>query len=303
MSNLRKDVDLLRNLVTFEVASRSQSFTAAADELGVSRVAVSRQIAELERSIDQRLFLRGHRVISLTNAGEAFASSINPALDQIADALNRQRTSGASARLSVTVTSAFATYWLMPRLADFGARFPDIEINLVVSDRYLDLNAEDVDIAIRYAPAEMIPEQWQLFITESIFPVYAPHYKCRTDLTVPEHLLSEKLLYLSGRYRAEARWGHWFRQHHIEPPEERKGIQVNTYINMLQAAIEGQGVALAGHPLIDKFVDDGSLKVIDNVEPLRRLSYYLYHNTRDQHAEVFREWLVKQYNAQRSGRY
>lgn len=298
MASLRKDVDLLRNLVTFEVASRSRSFTAAAEELGVSRVAVSRQIAELERSIDQPLFVRGHRSITLTNAGEAFASAINPALHQIADALSRQRTGGTSARLSVTVTSAFATYWLMPRLAAFGAAFPDVEINLVVSDRYLDLNAENVDIAIRYAPDNLVSAGWEHFITESIFPVYSPLYRSRTPLTKPEDLLSEQLLHLSGRYRAEARWGHWFRQQHIDPPEERKGVQVNTYINMLQAAIEGQGVALAGHPLIDTFVEQGTLKTISNIEPLRRLSYYLYHDAGNHSSVLFRDWLVSQYEAQ-----
>ena len=149
MANLRKDAHLLRTLVTFEVASRSRNFTRAAEELGVSRVAVSRQISELEHGVGQTLFVRRHRDIALTSAGEAFAQSVNPALAQISDAIARQRANSGNERLSVTMTAAFATYWMMPRLADFSAAHPTIEVNLVVSDRYLDLAAEGIDIAIR----------------------------------------------------------------------------------------------------------------------------------------------------------
>lgn len=110
MANLRQYAHLLKNIVTFEVATRTQNFTRAGEELGVSRVAVSRQIAELKHCIGQTLFVRGHRKVTLTAAGEAFAHIVNPALDQIADALSRQRAHGATSRLSVTMTSAFATY-------------------------------------------------------------------------------------------------------------------------------------------------------------------------------------------------
>lgn len=280
--------------MTFEVASRTQSFTGAGVELGISRVAVSRQIAELERSLGLLLFVREHRKVVLTAAGEAFSSSITPALEQIADGIARQRLTNRSSRLSVTATSAFATYWLMPRLADFGARYPEIEINLVVSDRYLDLVSEGIDLAIRYAPASMATEKWQLFISESIVPVFSPSYVPNTALNNASDLLAEHLLHLSGNYRAEAAWGYWFRQLGIDPPEEDRGIQVNTYMNMLQAAIEGQGVALAGHPLIDRNLDAGTLIKVPNIEASPRLAYYLVNISEETVATTFCAWLKEQ---------
>lgn len=295
MASLRQDAHLLKNLVAFEVASRTHSFTRAAEEMGVSRVAVSRQIAELERGVGQTLFVRGHRDVRLTAAGDAFARMVNPALEQISGALARQRADAQTSRLSVTMTSAFATYWLMPRLAEFGADHPDVEVNLVVSDRYLDLAAEGIDIAIRYAPS--IPEAgvWREVLRESIFPVFSPQYQARTSLSQASDLLQENLLYLSGRYRPEARWRHWFERQGLAPPEERRGVQVNTYINMLQAAIEGQGIALAGHPLVDRYLDDGSLVRIASIPPLPRDSYFLTCRSDAKSARLFFAWLESQF--------
>lgn len=295
MGMLRKDAHILRNLVTFETASRSANFTRAAEELGITRVAVSRQIAELEANLGRNLFKREHRNVSLTTAGEALANVVNPALNAISEALARQRREREDARLSVTVTSAFATYWLMPRLVDFGARHPEVEVNLVVSDRYLDLASEDIDIAVRYMPERLVEKGWQPLMREAIFPVYSPKYKARSAMACPADLLKEKLLHLSGRYRAEARWAHWFHAHNLAAPEERTGVQVNTYINMLQAAIEGQGIALAGYPLVNTYLETGALLAIESIVPLER-EYYFVLNRIPEHPEAraFEAWLFSQ---------
>ena len=108
-------------------------------------------------------------------------------------------------------------------------------------------------------------------------------------------LLSERLLHLSGHYRAEAGWRYWFRQLGIEANEKRSGIQVNTYINMLQAAIEGQGVALVGHPLIDRYLDDGRLIKVPNIEPSPRLAYYIVNRSNSTIAATFSNWLFEHY--------
>ena len=294
MDNLRKDVQLLRNLVTFRTACMSENFTIAAGKLGVSRVAVSRQIAELEQALDTRLFKRNHRKVALTRNGEVFARAVNPALQTIADAMSQQRANTSEKRVTITVTSAFATYWLMPRLIDFGSRHPDIEVNLVASDRNLDLDSERIDVAVRYSPTKPAGAGWQAIMQEEIFPVFAPNYSARTDLNAPSDLLSERLLYLSGGYRPEAGWPYWFRHHNLSPPEARTDIHVNTYINMLQAAIEGQGVALAGHPLIDSLLASKALYRMKNVAPLKRDWFFLYVSDDSGPAGVFRDWLLQE---------
>ena len=269
----------------------SENFTKAAAELGVSRVAVSRQIADLEHAIGQRLFQRNHRKVSLTRSGEAFAKLINPAMDQIAEALAVQRAAAEPSRISVTITQAFATYWLMPRLMEFGALHPELEINLVVADRYLDIASEGIDVAVRYTPEPQLGPGWSTLIQETIVPVFSPRYTPRTALTKPEHLRDERLLYLSGRYRPEAGWRHWFSQHGLNPPEERSGAQVNTYINMLQAAIEGQGIALAGSPLVDSYLADRTLQTVPEISPLPRDFYYIFEQPRHEGAAIFCDWL------------
>ena len=294
MGNVYKNAHLFRNLAVFEVASRSDNFTRVAEEIGVSRVAISRQISELEAAIGKKLFVRGHRSVGLTAAGEALNDTVGPALRTIADALDRHRTTQNGARVSVTVTSAFATYWLMPRLIDFGAHHPDIEVNLVVSDRYLDLAAENIDIAVRYLPEHMADDSWQPLLREQIFPVYSPRYRANTNLSSASDLLQERLLYLSGRYRDEARWANWFQTQKLHPPEERTGVHVNTYINMLQAAIEGQGIGLAGYPLVNSYLETGTLKKVDGVEPLVREHFYVNKiERRDGAVAVFAEWLMQ----------
>ena len=260
----------------------------------MSRVAVSRQISDLEQSLGQRLFLRQHRGIALTSAGETLANTVNPALDRIADAMAGMRAYSGRSRLSITATSAFATYWLVPRLSDFGRMHPEIGINLVVSDRYLDLAAEGIDIAIRFLPVDEHGTQWQPILRESILPVFSPHYRASTGLRRAEDLLQERLLYLSGSYRADTRWEHWFRYQGLSAPEIQSAVAVNTYVNMLQAAIEGQGVALAGHPLVDRYLADGTLLRIEGIEAMPRSHYHLHVRSKDEPARIFHEWLMRQ---------
>lgn len=299
MENLRRDVHLLKNIVTFRTACISENFTSAAHKLGVSRVAVSRQIAELEQALGTRLFIRNHRNVALTRSGEVFAKAVNPALQAISDAMSQQRASTSEMRVTITVTSAFATYWLMPRLVDFGATHPDIEVNLVASDRNLDLRSEGIDIAVRYGPAKPEGAGWEPIMQEEIFPVFAPGYRARTNLKSASDLLGERLLYLSGAYRPQAGWPYWFRHNDLSPAEARTGIQMNTYINMLQAAIEGQGIALAGHPLVDSFLETGALQRIDTIAPMKRDWYFLYVSGESDVASLFREWIVTKFEMQR----
>lgn len=296
MTSLRHDLPLFKNLVAFEAASRLSNFTRAAEEMSLTRVAVSRQIAELEQDLGQRLFVRNHRNVSLTAAGEALLMAVQPALNAISEALAWQRRGPSrNRRLSVTATNAFATYWLMPRLSKLGERYPDLGINVVVSDRYLDLDAEDIDIAIRYMPTPPGGVDWQPLMQEEIYPVYSPGYRARTAMRSAQDLLQECLLLLSGNYRAEARWGNWFRSQGLTAPAETAGIQVNTYSNMLQAAIEGQGVALAGFPLATAQLENGTLLRLAGIPPIKREFYYVLNRAgRRREAVQFFEWLMEE---------
>ncbi|MGI3187429.1 LysR substrate-binding domain-containing protein [Nioella aestuarii] len=294
MANLRKTLSKLPQLVTFEAASRHLNFTRASEELGITRVSVSRQIADLEETVGTRLFHRDHRKVSLTQAGRMLEAEVNPALHQIASAIQRVTSAQHDNRLTLTTTSAFATYWLMPRLVDFKTRHPETELNLMVTDRYLDLSAEGVDIAIRYSRNPPAFSNVTPLMQEVVFPVVSPRYTARTRLSDPEDLLHEHLLHLSGIYRPGARWPNWFQKNGLQPPAESKGVVVNTYINMLQAAIEGQGIALAGHPLVDRYLEEGSLSKIEGMLEIKR-DYFHLINASEGHKEAakFCEWILE----------
>ncbi|MFB9981382.1 LysR substrate-binding domain-containing protein [Mesorhizobium kowhaii] len=268
------DAYLLRNLATFELAARVGGFSRAADELRLSRVAVSRQMAELEARLGQKLFHRNHRSVSLTAAGRALLDEVAPALGSIGNALNQTRRMNARPRLSITATAAFATYWLMPRMVGFNTLHPDVEINLVVSDSYLDLAAEEIDVAIRYTPTTPTVGDARMLTRETIFPVYSPRYPRRTEMRSILDLTKERLLFLKGSYRREASWPFWFQRLGL-PLQDENGIAFNTYLNMFQAALEGQGVALAGRPLVDRFLADGTLLRIEGIAPYERDCYFL----------------------------
>lgn len=293
MGSLRKTLTKLPHLITFEAVCRNENFTRAAETLGVTRVSVSRQIAELEDQLGVRLFHRSHRKVVLTQPGRMLEAEVCPALHQIAGALNNVSAVSGRTRLTVTTTSAFSTYWLMPRLVNFNNLHPEIELNLVVSDRMLDLAAEGVDVAIRYART---PPPWDnvtRLLRERIFPVVSPKYVARTDLATPQELLSENLLHLSGIYRPGARWPNWFRLNGLNAPPEASGVVMNTYINMLQAAIAGQGIALAGYPLVNTYLADGSLRKLNGFLEHDRDYFYLIDTTKNRKdARVFCDWVV-----------
>jgi DNA-binding transcriptional LysR family regulator len=298
MADLRRTLTKLPHLITFEAACRHTNFTRAAEDLGVTRVSVSRQIAELEEVLGVKLFHRDHRKVTLTQVGRALESEVSPALYQIANALQNAAATSGGSRLTVTTTSAFATYWLMPRLIDFSNLHPEIELNLMVSDRMLDLEAEGIDIAIRYANS---PPPWKKvtrLLRERVFPVVSPKYQPRTSLENPADLLRENLLHLSGIYRPGARWPNWFRVNGVSAPSEASGVVLNTYINMLQAAIAGQGVALAGNPLVDPYLEDGSLHKLKGFPEIERDFFYLIDATRNrQEAQIFCDWIRDQAQA------
>jgi len=291
------DAYLLRNLATFELAARVGGFSRAANELRLSRVAVSRQMAELEARLGQRLFHRNHRSVSLTTAGHALLEQVAPALGSIGDALNQTRRLRTRPRLSITATPALATYWLMPRMVDFNTQYPDVEINLVVSDSYLDLAAEEIDVAVRYAATTPTVGYVKMLMRETISPVYSPRYPRRTEMRSTLDLTKERLLFLKGAYRREASWPFWFQRLGL-PLQEENGIAFNTYLNMFQAAIEGQGVALAGRPLVDRFLADGTLLGIEETEPFKRDCYFLINRSPDKpFANAWCAWIEREFSA------
>src|SRR5665647_336136 len=161
-------LDLLRG---FEAAARNLSFTNAAAELFVTQSAVSRQVKAVEDHLGVALFVRRHRALLLTEAGHDLYRATAQALRQLADAATRIRERGAGRTLTVTTTNGFASLWLIPRLADFRSRRPDIDIRISANTRMLDLEREGIELAVRYCMPKAAPEGALRLFGEMVLPV------------------------------------------------------------------------------------------------------------------------------------
>ena len=187
-------LDFLRG---FEAAGRRLSFTLAAQELFLTQSALSRQIKALEVALGMALFERRHRALVLTAAGAAFHRDVTEALDSFVAAAERMRGAIRSPGLTLSTTVSFASLWVIPRLATFRERQPDVEVYVSADDRVVDLARGDVDIAVRYLPDSTAPESAIRLFGERMTPVASPKITHgASPLRTPADLKQQVLLHL-----------------------------------------------------------------------------------------------------------
>ncbi len=302
MHGLRFQLPPPNALVAFEAAARHLSFTLAAGELNVTRVAVSRQVKALETHIGVALFRRMHKSLSLTPEGTEYFDVVSKALTDIARNTTSLRSRKPTNRVTVTTTVGFSSYWLMPRIGSFRKRFPDIDIRVLVSDVPIDMEREGVDIAIRYGGGSWPDCRATFLLQEEIFPTCSQSYfQGRQKLENPEALLRETLLHLEGPYDQEVTWHWWFKAHGIEDQRNRTGLAVNSYTHLVQAVLEGQGIALVGPPLLSPYYRKDVLIRPITVAPVKRKAFYIVlpsSPTSSTATTAFCDWIVEESSQQ-----
>jgi LysR family glycine cleavage system transcriptional activator len=235
----------LQALRAFEAAARHLSYSRAAEELSLTHGAISHHIARLERELGVRLFLRdGQRMIP-TDAGQILVRDVRRGLKILADAVAAARTDPERDRrrrpLTVSVLPSFAARWLLPRLARFQANHPDIEIAIRPTTMLATLDGRDGnDLAIRYGPGRWPGLKAQRMMKSGLFPVCSPAFLDRHPMTAPRDLLGVPLLRSPRQH-----WRPWFAAAGLDAPEPGRGPIYDDAALVLQAAAEGQGVALA----------------------------------------------------------
>ncbi|MSQ62987.1 MAG: transcriptional regulator GcvA [Betaproteobacteria bacterium] len=259
-------LDLLKG---FEAAARLLSFTKAGDELYLSQSAVSRQIQGLEEQLGVRLFERRHRAIELTEAGQALYAASAQVLATMHAVTGRLRAGRGRQTLAVTTTQAFASLWLIPRLAGFTRTHPELDVRISAETRVLDLERDGLDLAIRHGPASLSgPHALRLF-GERVFPVCSPKLMKdpKRPLRVPADLRHHVLLKFDdpeGRHP----WLHWKTWLEIERLTDLRpagSLSFSGYDQIIPAAIAGHGVALGRSPLVREAIASGEL-----VAPFKR---------------------------------
>jgi len=232
-------------LAAFDAAARHLSFTHAGEELNISREAVSRHIRNLEGHLGVKLFRRVHRAVELTEAGRAYQVAVRDCLRGLATAAEGLRRSGGPARVTVTATIAIASFWLTPRLPRFRTRYPDVELRVAASDAPVETAMAGVDLGLRYGSGAWLGlTATHLFDVES-FPVCAPDYlQDAPPLKVPADLTDHTLLNLEGAAHAAEDWTWWLARAGVPTPSAAQRLGFDSYANVIDAAVQGQGVAL-----------------------------------------------------------
>lgn len=308
MNRIRQRPLAVGPLRAFEAVARRASFRAAGEELHLTQPAISRQIRSLEDELGATLFHRGTRHVELTGDGAALLRVVAPWLDRLDACVRQIRSQGARQRVTVTTFASFASLWLIPRLQDFQSRYPGVDIRISADDAVVDLDEPDVDLALRYCHADQAPAGAVPLFGEVLTPVTSP--------TLRDSLggrawrvadLSRQTLLEEDDHRPSAEflsWRHWLRERGMPALEPRGWIYLNFTYQQIQAALAGQGVALARVALVQESLARGEL-----VEPFGAagrigspFGYWLvpWPNRRDSpELKAFEQWVVEQAAATR----
>lgn len=247
----------------FEAAGRLLSFTRAAEELFVTQSALSRQIQALEAALGVALFTRRHRALALTSSGQAFHREVTALLNGLAAAVGSVRGASRAPGLALSTTVSFASLWIIPRLSSFRSLCPDVEVFVSADDRLVDLARGDVDVAIRYLADAVAPEGAVRLFGERMLPVASPALLRRAGarLARPSDLARHVLLHLDDPDGGMPwlDWRSWLAANGEAGLKPAGSLRFKLYDQVIQAALDGQGVALGRVPLVSGLLRAGRL--------------------------------------------
>jgi LysR family transcriptional regulator, glycine cleavage system transcriptional activator len=285
----------LNALRLFEAAARHRSFKLAAAELNVTPGAVSHGIGALEDMLGVELFVREPRGLSLSAAGEQYLPYIAEAFSLIAvgtQALPDKRT-----RRSIAVTCAptLAARWLVPRLADFRARWPNIDVSVDTSRRQAGFPVDGFDIGLRLSRGPVDGASWRRLFGERLVPLCSPAYRAiLTDANGVVDLTRAALIHVDT---ASQDWQAWMDGAGIDGLDLHGGLRFDIVQLGFDAAVAGLGVVIGRRPLVDRELTAGTLVAASAISVETQTAYWLCETPRaDARADLvaFRDWLIEQ---------
>jgi len=239
----------LNSLRALEATLRHGSFTAAADELGVTPAAVGQRVRSLEEYLGKKLFYRTAKDIKATEDAKRVEAQLTSGFSAVADGLNQLKSRFATKRVSVTLPASFAENWLTPSISEFYQRHSEVDLRLNASNRDVDLLTEDFDFAIRYGRPTTEPLQEKELFGDSLLPVCSPdfanQYRLHPKLTSLEGV---PLIHLQSR-TSDPGWvgfDGWGQAFGFDLSHLSHGVRYSEISSGLQSAISGQGLVLCG---------------------------------------------------------
>ena len=284
-------------LRALESAARHLSYTKAAEELHITQSAVSHQIRHIEELWDVKLFQRRGRQITLTAAGQRVAPIVREFITRMTDAIDALHEKPDRSALRVSLLQSFAFKWLVPRLGRFTERYRDIDVWISTTEDLATFEADRVDVAIRLGHGAWPRMHVTPLLREYVFPVCSPKFLER--IVPPEH--PEDLFRFPLVYRHSEdicpRWRDWFRDAGTEVTSLPRGTQFPETSMTVQAAIDGQGIALARSAHVADDLAAGRLVKLFDVYSLSSVAYYIVcpeGRERVPHVAAFSEWLLEE---------
>ncbi|SIT49146.1 Glycine cleavage system transcriptional activator [Paraburkholderia ribeironis] len=294
----------LNALRAFEASARHQSFSSAAAELNVTPAAVGQLVRSLEEWLGTPLFHRGasgrSRLIP-TDTAERALPDIRAGFDRLSLGLDRLREGSRNGVLTVTVSPSFAGKWLMPRIERFHEMWPETDVRLDTNLKLVDFTAQGVDIGVRYGRGSWPGLVSEKLMDEQICAVCSPTWLAKNaKLKTPNDLSGKALIHdlsVDG-HLGFASWDDWLQRAGAENVDAKRGMRINNSAAVLQAAVDGHGVALARSVMARDDLAAGRLvQLFPKVKWTSELAYYIVY--RGECASLpklvaFREWLIQE---------
>lgn len=291
----------LNALRAFEASARHQSFSAAAEELNVTPAAVGQLVRTLEDWLGTPLFHRapsGRIRLIPTEAAERALPDIRAGFDRLTLGLERLKEGSVNGVLTVTVSPAFAAKWLLPRIDSFHSAWPDTDVRLDTNLRPVDFVTQRVDIGVRYGNGTWPGLFAEKLMEEEVYPVCSPNLLSGSSrLTTLESLRSETLIHdLSmDSHSGFPTWDTWLKKAGLADVATARGMKINNSAAVLQAAIDGQGVALARSVMARDDLAAGRLvRLYPDIRFESDLAYYVVYRKECSslpRLKAFRDWL------------
>lgn len=239
---MRRRLPSLNALKAFEAAARQESFTKAAEELCVTQGAVSQQVKGLEAELGVRLFRRERQRLVITDAGRSYLEVVRDAFDRLGMGTERLLQRQKSGTLTVTTSPNFAAKWLVHRLGRFSEAHPEIDLRISASMQHVDFAREDIDLALRHGDGQWPGMHVTRLCTEQLFPVCSPKLLSgRGALRSPRDIRHHTLLHTNSTDG----WAGWLAGVGVDGVDINHGIVFNQASMAIDAAVDGQGIALA----------------------------------------------------------
>ncbi len=285
----------LRALRTFCVAARHESFRTAGEELFITASAVSHQIKSLEQELGETLFDRNSRDLRLTEVGRALLDEAGPLIDQLETVVARYQKRSRPRSVRISVQPFFASEYFVPRLSEFTAAHPEIDIKVGTSDETPETLPADADLSIRLfrAPPSGVPSE--LLFPLTLAPAGSPDFKKGLEVR-DGRIVSEFPLLIHETYPMA--WKQWSKSAGIELPGSSKATRLDSMIAVVRACERGLGAALVPVPLADLWFKYGSIVRLFSQQLVTEASYYLIvreDRVRDPAVSLLKDWILRNF--------